>query len=259
MQKSTLKYLTIFFLFAVNSFAESPKQHLASADSLYGKKKYSEAFAVYKKLFDSGLYTPQMLLKMAYVKEGLGDVPNALYYLNIYYVNFPNQNILKKMDSLAKTKGIEGYEYDDVNYFLFLYYRYKSQIIAGLVGILFVFFLAIVSNRVLLKRIPITSPYLFLLMAAFVYLFINYSSSIFYKGIVMSEKSLVMNDPSAGAHIVATLPKGTRVHVWGETDVWYKIRWNGQTAYVRKGNLHLALAADEKLEGDAFSFKKLKL
>ena len=68
MQKSTLKYLTILFLFAFNSFAESPKQHLASADSLYGKKKYSEAFAVYKKLFDSGLYTPQMLLKMAYVK-----------------------------------------------------------------------------------------------------------------------------------------------------------------------------------------------
>ncbi len=247
MQKRSVKYFLFLFFSAFVAQGASPSQLLSKADSLYGHKKFSESFLVYKELFDSGRYTPKMLLKMSYIKEGLGDVADALYYLNIYYVNFPQRNILKKMDSLAKTKGLEGYEYDDVNYFLYLYYRYKAEIIIGLVGVLFLFFIAIVTNRVLLKRIPITSPYLFLFMAAFVYLFINYSSNFFNKGIVMNEKALVMNSPSAGGNIVATLPKGTRVHVWGETDIWYQISWNGERTYIRKSNLQPALAADEAI------------
>jgi len=252
MQKRTLKYLIFLFSLSFGLHAERPVQLLLQGDSLYQKKKYSESFAVYKELYDQGNYTAQMLLKMAYVKEGLGEVADALYYLNIYYVNFPQRNILKKMDSLAKLKGIEGYNYDDVNYFLFLYYRYKSEIMIGMVGILFVFFLAIVSNRVLFKRIPITSPYLFLVLAAFVYLFVNYSSNFFYKGIIMNPKAIVMNAPSAGGQVVTVLPKGTRVHVWGDDDVWYKITWDGQKAFVRKSNLQLALARDEKLKDGFF-------
>jgi hypothetical protein len=252
MQKRFVKYFLFFIFCGFLAKGASPYQRLVKADSLYAKKKYSEAYVLYKELFDSGKYTPRMLLKMAYVKEGLGDVADALYYLNIYYVNFPQRNILKKMDSLAKTKGLEGYQYDDINYFLYLYYRYKSEIIIGLVGVLFVFFLSIVSNRVLFKRIPITSPYLFLVMAAFVYLFVNYSSKFFNKGIIVNDKALVMNSPSAGANIVATLPKGTRVHVWGDTDIWYKVSWNGTSAYIRKSNLQPALAADETIETSIF-------
>lgn len=252
MQKQTLKYLIFLFLLSLGLQAQTPAQLLQKGDSLYQKKKYAEAFTEYKSLYDQGNYTAQMLLKMAYVKEGLGEVADALYYLNIYYVNFPQRNILKKMDSLAKTKGIDGYNYDDLNYFLFLYYRYKSEIVIGMVGILFVFFLAIVSNRVLFKRIPITSPYLFLALAAFVYLFVNYSSNFFYKGIIMNPKAIVMEDPSAGAKVVTVLPKGTRVHVWGDEDVWYKITWGGKKAFVRKSNLQLTLARDEKLKEGFF-------
>lgn len=252
MQKRALKYLIFLFFLPQGLCAQTPAELLVKGDSLFQKKKYSESFSVYKSLYDEGNYTAQMLLKMAYVKEGLGEVADALYYLNIYYVNFPQRNILKKMDSLAKTKGIEGYNYDDVNYFLFLYYRYKSETMIGMIGILFLFFLAIVSNRVLFRRIPITSPYLFLVLAAFVYLFVNYSSNFFYKGIIMNSKAIVMEAPSAGAQVVATLPKGTRVHVWGDEDVWYKITWEGQQAFVRKSNLHLTLARDEKLGGKFF-------
>jgi hypothetical protein len=251
MQKRLKKYLPILLLaLCQQSVASNMYQSLATADSLYVRKKYSEAFVEYKQLFDQGKYTPQMLLKMAYVKEGLDEVADALYYLNIYYVNFPQRNILKKMDSLAASKGIEGYEYNDLNYFLYLYYRYKTEVTIGMVGLLFLFFLGIVSNRVLFKRIPVTSPYLFLLMTAFVYVFINYSGRSFYRGIIMTERAIIMEHPSAGANVATVLPKGTRLFVFGEQDIWFKVRYNDKTAYVRKPTVKLALAADNEYKGN---------
>jgi hypothetical protein len=240
MQKWVLKYFGIVALFLnLQTFAATTFERLVNADSLFAHKKYAEAYTEYKALFDNGHFTPKMLLKMAYVKEGMGDVPEALFYLDTYYVNFPAQNILKKMESLAKSKNIGGYDYDDLNYFLYLYSRYKAETMIALVAILFLFFLAIVSNRVIFKRIPVTSPYLFLFLAAFVYAFVNYSEKFFYKGIVTKDRALIMDNPSAGAHVLTILPKGTRFPVWTETDIWYKIKWEGKTGYIRKANLHL--------------------
>ncbi len=255
MQNHFAKKLTIIFFFLSGSlFGQSLYSELKSADSLYINKKYSESYAKYLHIFEQGKYTPQMLLKMAYVKEGLGEIPEALYYLNVYYVNFPGRNILKKMESLAETKNIEGYEYNDLNYFLYLYYRYKSEIIASLVGILFLFFLGSVTNRVMFNRIPVTSPYLFLFLTALVYVFINYSDLLFYRGIVINEKVMVMNDASAGANVLTTLPKGTRIHIWGDQDIWYKVRWNGSSAYVRKNNLTIPRSSDDAVKASLFSF-----
>lgn len=256
MQNLFVKILTILFLFVSTVLSgQNLYTDLNKADSLYIKKKYAEAYTQYLHIFEQGKYTPQMLLKMAYVKEGLGEVPEALYYLNVYYVNFPGQNILKKMESLAGTKNIDGYEYNDLNYFLYLYYRYKTEIILCLVGVLFLIFLGIVTNRVMFNRIPVTSPYLFLFMTAFVYFFINYSDKFFYRGIVTKEKVLVMNAPSAGSNLITTLPKGTRIHIWGESDIWYKIRWNGNSAYVRKSNMTIPQSSDNVIRNSFFSFK----
>lgn len=254
MQKLATKYLIILSVFFSGTvLAQSPNLQLKQADSLYARRKYSESFTLYQQLFDKGHFSPQMLLKMSYIKEGSGEIPDALYYLNIYYVNYPGRNILKKMESLAESKNIEGYTYNDVNYFLYLYYLYKAQIIMGLVGILFIFFLSIFTNRVVFRRIPVTSPYLFLFMATFVFLFINYSDRFFYKGIVANENVLVMDSPSAGGNVITKLPKGTRMHIWGDTDIWYKIHWEGKSAYVRKINLKLALSADEQYKGGLFA------
>ena len=253
MQKSVNKYLVIIFiLLSTSLFTQANKLSIKAADSLYASKRYSEAYEKYKQIFETGAHTPRMLLKMAYIKEGSGDIPEALYYLNVYYVNYPARNILKKMESLAESKQIAGYEYDDVNYFLYLYFRYKTEIIIGLVGILFMFFLSIVTNRVFFKRIPVTSPYLFLFLAAFVYLFVNYSDRFSYKGIIMENRALVMSKPSAGSDVLTTLPKGTRMHVWDNTDIWYEVRWEGKHAFIRKNNIKIALASQQEFEGRIF-------
>ncbi|MBL7877228.1 MAG: hypothetical protein JNL53_16305, partial [Cyclobacteriaceae bacterium] len=46
--------------------AEHPVQ-LTQGDSLFAKKQYTQSFDLYKVLYESGRYTPAMLLKMAYI------------------------------------------------------------------------------------------------------------------------------------------------------------------------------------------------
>ena len=43
--------------------------------------------------------------------------------------------------------------------------------------------------------------------------------------------------PSAGASVVAILTAGHRVEVVGKKDVWLKIRWDGETVYIKEGNI----------------------
>ena len=42
-----------------------------------------------------------MLLKMAYIQEGLNHVGQALYYLNLYYLASKDKSVLGKMEELA--------------------------------------------------------------------------------------------------------------------------------------------------------------
>ena len=45
-----------------------------------------------------------MLLKMAYIQEGLEQYPEALYYLNLYYNQNPSKKVLAKMETLAEAQ-----------------------------------------------------------------------------------------------------------------------------------------------------------
>ncbi len=54
-----------------------------------------------------------MLLKMAYVHEGLNHTGQALYCLNLYYLATKDQRALDKMEALATKFGLEGYKNSD--------------------------------------------------------------------------------------------------------------------------------------------------
>ena len=94
MQRQVLKILLIipglcgFFAAAgqVSSF------RLGQADSLYEKKQYTQSLEHYQAMLQKGEYTPAMLLKMAYIEEGLGRVGQALYCLDrLIYMLAPHQ------------------------------------------------------------------------------------------------------------------------------------------------------------------------
>ena len=87
---------------STNGFGSGSEQQLIHADSLFEANKYTESFEVYNTVLEQGDYTPGMLLKMAFIKEGLGDVSGAMYFLNQYYNLTSNKKVLAKLEEIAR-------------------------------------------------------------------------------------------------------------------------------------------------------------
>src|SRR5690349_2721164 len=114
MQNSVLKFLTSFALIlclsplALGQPTNNPL--LQRADSLFQQKRYTQSFEIYNTLFQSHRYSPAMLLKMAYVQEGLNRISQSAYYLNLYYLATQDESALTKLGELADKYRLEGYE-----------------------------------------------------------------------------------------------------------------------------------------------------
>ena len=115
-----LKAIT-FYLFFISLGSPSMAQsnyRLSTADSLFIKQKYTEAFAIYNEVFKSGKVSESMLVKMSFIKEGLGDNVQALYFLDQYYNLTADKSVLLKMQELADENDLNGYSVGDKEFFL---------------------------------------------------------------------------------------------------------------------------------------------
>ncbi|MCU0449922.1 MAG: SH3 domain-containing protein [Bernardetiaceae bacterium] len=200
----------------------APEQLLSQADVLFGKQKYNEAFNLYAKVLDQGESSPQMLLKMAYIRENSGDPTNALYYLNLHYAQAPSTEVHDKIAELAEKNGLEGYKIGDVEYLVYLFRQYFGYLIVlgSLLAGLTLLGLYLIKKRgrdVLYPGIALTTFF------GFLFYVINYQLSL-PRGIVKSEKAFLMNAPSAGGELVSTLPQGQCLRIVGKQDIWYKVR-----------------------------------
>src|ERR1041385_4283576 len=97
LQTWFLKFIVIitFFFFCQCSNAQSQK--IIQADSLFRAKQYMQSLEVYQSLFSEQRYSPAMLLKMAYIQEGLGKIGQTLYYLKLYHVATDDEQALRKI------------------------------------------------------------------------------------------------------------------------------------------------------------------
>ncbi len=210
-----------------------------TADSLFKQRKYTESFQLFEEILTKDKYfTYRMLLQMAYIKEGMDDYAAAMYYLNLYYANNPEQKVLDKISELASKHRLSGYRPNDVEYLMALY-RQNQVALLGVIFTFFVLFLAYLIYRKL-KDKDILYPSIALSFAlAIFFLLFNYYGIDIKKGIIKNEKVFLMNSPSAGADLLQTLQKGDCVLITDQTDVWYRVKWEDQEAYVRKGNVYL--------------------
>jgi len=238
MQRQVLKILLIIpglcgFLAAsgqVSSF------RLGQADSLYEKKQYTQSLEHYQAILHTGEYTPSMLLKMAYIEEGLGRVGQALYYLDRYYLASNDKSVLDKMDELATKYNLKGYEYTDATLVLSFYHDYRQFISVGLAA-LAVFFLSLLFywRKRGKKRSIAAGTVLFVILAALI-VHINVGEKI-ATGIIGEPNTYLMEGPSAGASVISVVNEGHRVEITGKHDVWYQVKWNENTVWVRDLNL----------------------
>src|SRR4051812_40914450 len=104
MQRGFLKIvatslvLTIFF--NLQGFSQTSSHRLRTADSLFQAKRYTQSFEHYQEMLKQNQFTPAMLLKMAFIQEGLLHIGQSMYYLNLYFIATHDESALDKMNEL---------------------------------------------------------------------------------------------------------------------------------------------------------------
>ncbi|MEH0157161.1 hypothetical protein V6R21_23820 [Limibacter armeniacum] len=228
------------FLLILNgkvSHAQNNETLLGSADSLFESGKYTSALKEYNLLLDKKkIYTPQMLLRMAYIHEADGDYTEALYFLNMYYGHTADRRVMQKMSDIANKHQLSGYKFTDYEYFGSVFHRNYMlfMVIGSIIGVALlalVFYKKHKGEPYLPAAISLA-----LLMVVFLWLF-NFGFND-QKAIVRTEHAFVADAPSAGAKRLYKLEKGERVDIKAVNDIWYKVSpSNDKEVFVRKNNL----------------------
>lgn len=233
--KFIFNFLIINILNCFLFFASAQK--LTEADSLFAAGQFTSAEKAYKKVLVDGDASPRMLLRMAYIAEQLKQMPEALYYLNLHYRQTHSRETLLKMEELADTNQLAGYNYTDTHYFYSLFRRNELFVLlcmvslgGGIIGLLW--------RRRMQGRAYRTGAGFG--MATFMLLLVGYWATQPSKyGIIHTESRLLMQGPSAGSTSLKALPKGQRLEVLTQEDTWLHVRGNGEEGYLRKQGLWL--------------------
>ncbi len=239
MQRRVLKIvkLSLFLLlFPLALNAQSTNPLLVRADSLFQQKRYIQSLELYQKLFEGHRYTPAMLLRMAYVEEGLSNVSRSAYYLNLYYLATQDEDALTKLEELATKNQLDGYATDEIDGLRSFYLTHRDLITYVLLGIAFLALALALTQRMKYKKRPLGEFVTLCLVTA---LFIAHLSqpSFWTKAIIAKDNTYVMNGPSAGASVLSIVRDGHRVDVMGTQDVWTKIKIGESEGYVRSSSL----------------------
>lgn len=219
---------------------QSPAQisgfRLQTADSLFQTKRYTQSLEHYEEILRQKQYSPAMLLKMAYVYEGLNQIGSAMYYLNLYHIATNDKSVIEKMNELATKYNLEGYETTDSDRFWSFYLGNHLYISIALAALIIFMFSIIFHTRVKLHARPIGSSIALLILAVTLFIHQQYGSQR-TRGIIADASTYLMDGPSAGASVIEIIGDGHRVDVIGKNDVWMKIRWEDEVAYVKENSL----------------------
>jgi tetratricopeptide (TPR) repeat protein len=225
---------TGFFGISFISQAQNEKL-LKQGDSLFSSGRYVEALSIYEHLLNKRKeFSPQMLLRMAFVEESKNNYPQALYYLNLHYRINPNKQVLHKLEELAQTHQLEGYQYTDKTYFLSLYDSYRWYIISFFGGVIFLMMLWVISRR--RQERPIIPPLAIGLSVVVILLLLHNFATQRTLGIIQNDYTSFVESPSAASPILKVIKKGNRYQILDKKDSWYKVTIDNQTGYVRLHN-----------------------
>ena len=238
-QNNFLRIIACSILLCASQAGHAQAEKIARADSLFKAKQYIQSLELYQSVFNEKRYTPAMLLRMAYINEGLGKVGATLYFLKLYYLASDDEHALKKTEELAAKFKLTGYEEDD-----------SSRVHRGIINnamwiqVALSFVLLMIATVIFIQRKQSRKPWellaAFILVVALLFYHTNFYSS--ESGIVNSEKAYLMDGPSAGANVVSVINEGTLLKLIGHEDVWIRVKWTDKEVYLKeKSVLKVAL------------------
>jgi uncharacterized protein YgiM (DUF1202 family) len=232
MQKRVYNIL-LFLIITFSAFGKEMPSMLTKADSLYAAKQYTQAFERYEVLFAGGRYSPAMLLKMAYIQEGLGHLGASLYYINLYFLATNDTQALKKMEELAEKNKLEGYQNSESKKLQAFLQEHFTTTTFFLIAASLLLFAIVFYTRTRKNAKPSFSAALLTFTLLLLFLHINFSPAP-ERGIVASAQTYLMSGPSAGASLVAIIGEGHQLEIIGKKDVWVKVQWKDREAYVKE-------------------------
>lgn len=236
MQKWCLKIVVGGLLFVGTYLLQAqPAVQLQRADSLFAKRQFTQSQAIYQQLWAQDHYTPAMLLRMAFIEEGLGHTARSLYYLNMHYLLTHDEGVRNHMQEVAQRNRLQGYETSSADRLLFLLHRYTVPLQVALAAVA-VFCLALMVRQQRQGYRP-TGPFTVLALSLLLMLGAGLYPAVPAHGIVTQAPVYVMSGPSSGAKVEAILSSGHRLKVAGRHDVWLKVDWQGHEAYVKESQV----------------------
>lgn len=230
-----LAKLSIFFLLFLQSIhCQANVPQLLVADSLFQQRSYKEAMEIYHMNYQMGIYSPSMLLKMAFISEGIGDNENATLYLSKYYDLSPNPQTITKIKSLTGQTELVGYEVSDGMRFVLFLVEFKEIIVGALTLTLILTLIFLWSKGNKLTEARFYWPSVILITLIFV---TNNFLKAQNAALVTNSPTLIVSEPSAGGEMVDLVEPGHRVKIRASKDIWYEVEWKDKIAYIRKDNV----------------------
>lgn len=239
LQKHVLKIVVAtvgFLLSAGNAHSQVFEYRLKMADSLYVKRQYTQSLELYSQIFKEHTYSPAMLLKMAYIEEGLGQNPMALYYINLYYEITHDPSALHKMEDMATKYNLTGYELSQTDHTLALINENKTAITTALSAICIVLLSLMIFTLRVKKIRPYISFSFFALTLILLVAFANVNL-VPHNGITKNAPAYLMSGPSPGSNVLGIVNEGNRLPIRGRHDVWVKVKWRDGYAYLKENQV----------------------
>jgi len=171
---------------------------------------------------------------MAFIEDGLGNYPEALFFLDQYYIMSADRQVIGKIEELAEANSLRGFKYDDTDYFTILLKKYKGQLLL-LFTALALMLGAYVYRKSKEEEKPFAAGILQFMLVALILLLNNIDPTS--NGIIMYDSTLLRSGPSAGAEPVEIISRGHKMKVIDQDEVWSKVLWDGQEVYIRNGRI----------------------
>ncbi len=236
MQKWCLKIVAAGLLFfGTSPLLAQPAVQLQRADSLFANRQFTQSHTLYQELWAQHHYSPAMLLRLAYIEEGLGHTARSLYYLNMHYLLTHDEGVHTHMQEVAQRNRLQGYETSSADKLLSLLHRYAVPLQVALAAVA-LFCLALMVRQQRQGSRPIGS-FAALACTLLLLLGVGVYPAVPAHGIVTQAPVYVMSGPSSGAKVEAILTSGHRLQVAGRHDVWLKVNWQGHEAYVKESQV----------------------
>lgn len=229
---------TLFFVFSL-PFVGSSQDYtlkLKKADSLFTAKLYTQSFDVYNELFTKKIYTHSMLLKMAFIQEGLGHISLSLYYLTTYRNLTHDAQTDEKINEIALKNNLEGYDNSHSEVQMVHFFNENRIPITASLASICIFLTSVMAFQKRKSKQPLFLGLVLISFSGVLFWFINFTESK-PAAIIASSNTYLMEGPSAGSSVLAIVSEGHKLAIEGRYDVWSKVKWNGKQAFINQNGI----------------------